>query len=266
MLLGLDHLVIAVPDPEVAAVELERAVGLASTGGGRHVAWGTYNRLAWLGDTYVELLGIFDRSLTSNGAVARAAAAALDAGRTGLVSFAVATDDVRGDVARLRAAGSPIGAPETRSRSRPDGAVVTWHAAFADLGPAEPPFLIEHEPAGAEWGEEARAARAAFTHPLGGPARIDGIVLPVPDVALASAGYLRTVGLRVDPTSATAGVGEQWVRLINGRALLDPAVVEIEIVGGGGGGHHDAVRRDAVRRDVVRRDVDAVGVRWRIRG
>lgn len=41
MYLGLDHLVIAVPDPDDAAAEREDALGLAATGGGRHHAFGT---------------------------------------------------------------------------------------------------------------------------------------------------------------------------------------------------------------------------------
>lgn len=46
-------------------------------------------------------------------------------------------------------------------------------------------------------------------------------------------------------------VGEQWVRLVPGRPMLDPAVVEIgaEVPGG---------------TSQRRRDVDCLGVRWRI--
>ena len=63
MFLGIDHLVIAVTDPDHATAQLERVLGLAATNGGRHDALGTFNRLVWLGDTYVELIGVFDRAL-----------------------------------------------------------------------------------------------------------------------------------------------------------------------------------------------------------
>jgi len=63
MLLGIDHLVIAVPDPDAAAADLEAALGIAATGGGRHAQAGTFNRLIFLGDTYLELIGIWDRAL-----------------------------------------------------------------------------------------------------------------------------------------------------------------------------------------------------------
>ena len=255
MLLRLDHLVIAVPDPDAAAAELERVVGLACTGGGRHPTWGTHNRLAWLGDTYVELIGLFDPALAPAGAVSKAVLAAREAGRTGLVSYAIATDDVDADHARLVAQGSALAEPQTRSRTRPDGEVVTWRAAYAELGPGEPPFIVQHEPTGAEWGDAARAARAGFVHPLGGPARVVGIELPVPDVVAVSAAYEATLGLRVDSASATAHVGDQSIRLMRGRPLIDPAVVVIEVLDAAGG-------VGANRR----RDADAVGVRWRIEG
>ena len=249
MLLGIDHLVIAVPDPDTAAAELERTVGLAATGGGRHEMWGTCNRLAWLGDTYIELIGLFDRGLAATGAVSRPVAEALAEDRPGLVSYALATDDAGADTARLRAAGSSIGEVETRSRIRPDGETVTWHAAYGELGPGLPPFLVEHELAGSEWSAEARTARAGFRHPIGASVRLAGLELPVRDVGAASARYTETLGIRFDPSSATAHVGEQWIRLVPGRPLKDAAVVELEV-------------EDPAA--ATRRDVDACGVRWRV--
>ena len=134
MLLGIDHLVIAVRDPDAAAATIERDLGIAFTGGGRHDAWGTFNRLAFLGDTYLELIGVFDRALVASptgSAVGRATLALLDAGREGLATFALATDDIDGDVGRLRAAGSSIASPVDGSRTRPDGEVVRWRTAAA---------------------------------------------------------------------------------------------------------------------------------------
>ena len=249
MLLRLDHLVIAVPDPDAAAAELEGTIGLACSGGGRHPLWGTFNRLAWLGDTYIELIGVFDPDLAAAGPVSRPVLAALMAGQSGLVTYALASDDAASDVSRLRSAGSAIGAPEMRSRTRPDGEVVTWHAAYAELGPALAPFIVEHELAGAEWGAPAREARASFEHPLGGRVRVDGLELPVPDVAASAMAYADTVGLGLDQTSSTAHVGDQSVRLVPGRPLQDPAVILLALDG---------------RATASRRDLDAVGVRWRV--
>ena len=65
MFLGIDHLVVAVADPYDAAVTIEGELGLAASGGGRHDALGTLNRLVWFGDSYVELIGVFDRTLVA---------------------------------------------------------------------------------------------------------------------------------------------------------------------------------------------------------
>jgi hypothetical protein len=61
VLLGIDHVALATEDPDAAAAELETKLGLAATGCGRHPAVGTYNRLFWLGDAYLELIGVFYR-------------------------------------------------------------------------------------------------------------------------------------------------------------------------------------------------------------
>jgi hypothetical protein len=247
MLLRLDHLVIAVYDPDEAAAELERRVGLACTGGGRHPAWGTYNRLAWFADTYAELIGVFDRSLTDHGPVSRAVAEALDSGREGLVCYAIATDGAVGDLARLRAAGSRLGDVEARSRTRPDGEVVRWRASFPPvLGPATPPFIVQHEPVGAEWSPEARAARASEAHPGGGPVRVTGLTVPVPDVAAAVEAYGRTLGLVVAGDPPTSAIGDQRISLVPGTPLDDPATIDLRAASGSA---------------LV---VDALGVRWRI--
>ena len=220
MLLGIDHLVIAVADPDAAAAELEAELGLTATGGGRHDA-GTRNRLVFLGDVYLELIGVWDRTLALTHPIGAAVVRSLDAGAPGLVTYAIATDGARREVMALRAAGSPISDVIAGSRLRPDGEAVAWQCAIPPrLGPAEPPFLIEHELSGAEWGNEARRARASFVHPLGGTARLVGLELVVPDPKATAAAYASTVGIVVPPgPGAVPGdrevrIGEQSVRLV----------------------------------------------------
>ncbi len=219
MLLGIDHLVIAVHDPDASAATLEADLGIAFTGGGRHEAWGTFNRLAFLGDTYLELIGVFDRALVaaSGTAVGRAALAVLDAGAEGLATFALATDDIAGDVARLQAAGSLIGAPVEGARTRPDGDTVRWRTAAAALGPCEPPFLIEHAYEGAEWDDAARAARAAFEHPSGGHVRLTQLELQCAEPRALAAACARTVGTGVP----TVGRRSRCRRWSSGRPAIE---------------------------------------------
>jgi hypothetical protein len=214
MLTGIDHLVVAVRSVEAAAGVMGRDLGLEVTGGGRHEAMGTYNRLAFLGDTYVELIGVFDRDLVlSSGsfAVARAVLDRLESGGDGLATYALAVDDAAAEVDRLQAAGSPIGGPVPGSRRRPDGEVVRWTCAFPELGPDRPPFLIEHEPAGVEWGEAARAARALFRHPGGGTVRLASLELPVDDPAAAASEYGTELGI---------AFSEGWRAMIGAQAIV----------------------------------------------
>jgi hypothetical protein len=223
MLLGIDHLVIAVADPDAAAASLESELGLVAAGGGRH-ATGTGNRLIFLGDAYVELIGVWDRALALTHPIGAAAVRALDAEAPGLVTFALATDGARREVTALRAAGSPISDVVAGSRTRPDGGIVAWQCAFPPrLGPAEPPFLIEHELSGPEWSDGARRARASFVHPFGGTARLVGLELVVPDPAAVAAAYAAMLGIGVLPgPGAVPGerevrIGEQAVRLVPAR-------------------------------------------------
>jgi hypothetical protein len=243
MLTGIDHLVIAVADPDAAADAMERELGLAFTGGGRHEHAGTFNRLAFLGDSYVELIGVFDRAVVLSNtafAVGRASLAFLESGSEGLATWAVATNDIERDTARLRAGGSRIAPPVEGSRTRPDGEVVRWRTAFPPLGPGEPPFLIEHEMTGAEWGPEARAARGRFAHPVGGRLRMAGLELAVADPVAAAAKSEQWSGLGFGH-DLVASMGAQTVGLRpsgGGRDALptvsvaasDPATPALELV------------------------------------
>src|SRR6478735_10655604 len=142
MYLGIDHLVIAVTDPDGAVTAFERAIGPAPTGGGRHDALGTFNRVVWLGETYIELISVFDPVLAEDSWVGRPALRALEAGG-GFATWAIATDDLDGDLAGLRAGGSSLGDARSGERRRGDGALVRWRLAAAEtLGPLDPPFLI----------------------------------------------------------------------------------------------------------------------------
>ncbi len=164
-----------------------------------------------------------------------AALAHLDERGEGLATYALATDDVARDVARLRAAGSPIGEPVPGSRTRPDGEVVRWVCAFPEMGPERPPFLIEHEEAGAEWGEEARATRAAFRHPDGGQVRLTALEQSVADAPSVSRAYGTVLGIAF-AEGRRAVIGAQSIRLREGAGTPvvelagEPGTAPLEVV------------------------------------
>lgn len=246
MLLGIDHLVIACVDPDAAAAGLERELGLRASGGGRHEALGTFNRLVWLGDTYLELIGVFDRALAERSWIGTPVVRALDAGG-GLATWAVATDDLEGDVARLNAGGAGLAEPIAGERVRPDDRVVRWRLSVPrELGPERPPFLIEHDATSAEWSPEERAARAD------GPARLSVLELSVDDINRTSQTFLQAVDLRFRPSLAghgarDANLSDQVLRFSRTRA------------GGSGCKVHLEVREGVEVERVV------LGVAWRLR-
>jgi len=128
MLTGIDHLVIGCADPDAAAADLERTIGLAPGGGERHEALGTYNRIIWLGDSYLELIGVFDRELAARSWIGAPSLRAVDGGG-GLATWALATNAIDEDVARLNARGANLAAPIDGERRGPDGSVVRWRLA-----------------------------------------------------------------------------------------------------------------------------------------
>jgi hypothetical protein len=232
MFLGIDHLVIAVADPDDAAAQLEADLGLEATGGGRHDVLGTFNRLVWLGDSYLELIGVFNRALAERSWLGPPVLRKLDQGE-GFATWAIATDAIEADLAGLRDAGSDLDDPVAGERRRADGAVVRWRlAATRLLGPSEPPFLIEHDPASAEWAPADRAARRTQEPAIGGPVRLEVLELPVDDVNGTIQQFLRTTGLRFRPSLAGGGardsnVGGQLVRLRPRRGASRAAVVRL---------------------------------------
>ncbi len=255
MLIGIDHLVVAVADPDGAAAQLSRTLGLEATGGGRHDALGTFNRLVWLGDTYLELIGVFERSLAQRSWIGEPTVRVLDDGG-GLATWALASDALERDVADLRATGADLGDPMPGERRRPDGAVVRWRlSAPPRLGPSEPPFLIEHDVGSAEWTSRDRAGRAGQRHPIGGAVRLEALELAVDDVNLAIQRFTRSAGLRFRPSLAGGGardatVGSQTVRLRPRRS--GPRVATI----------HLAAAAPADPRAGI---ADLVGCRWVLR-
>jgi hypothetical protein len=189
MLLGIDHVVLAVDDPDATAATLETELGLAAGGGGRHDALGTYNRLVWLGDSYLELVGVFDRELAERGWLGPAVLAALERGG-GLATWAIAVDDLEAQL-RWAPEDSLVG-PIDGQRLRDDGRLVRWRLAHPSALSPTMPFLIEHDATGAEWTPAEREARAADEHPIGGRVRLVTVLVET-ETPAAAAARLRTV-------------------------------------------------------------------------
>ncbi|HYM84481.1 MAG TPA: VOC family protein [Candidatus Dormibacteraeota bacterium] len=238
MLLGIDHVVIACDDLDAAAARMERDLGLRVSEGGRHERLGTENRLVWLGDSYLELIAVTDPSVAATSWLGAPTVAALDRG-DGLATYALASDDLAGDLERLRASGARLDGPIDGERVRPDGAVVRWRFALPPkLGPDQPPFLIEHDTTSAEWTPDAREARAADLQLLDAAVRLSGLELPVADVATTQGRYLRSLALLFRPSLAGSGardvtIGSHTIRLRRARHHELP-VIRLDVLAAAG--------------------------------
>jgi Glyoxalase-like domain len=98
----IDHVIYAAADLDEAAARIERELGLAVHGGGRHEGLGTHNRIVPLGGGYLELLAIADPDEAAGSDLGRAL---LARDGDGLCGWAVAVDDVEPVARRL---GTPV--------------------------------------------------------------------------------------------------------------------------------------------------------------
>ena len=229
MLRGIDHIAVAVADPDAAAAEIEQRLGLVAGDGGRHEGLGTRNRLVWLADgSYLELIGVEDEERAAAWAMGAATLSALRRGG-GLAAYALDDRPLQPDVRALQGNGSLIADPAHGSRRRPDGEVVEWWTAFPPrIGPDGLPFLIEHAMTGAEWGTDALAARARYVHRLGSAVRLAGLDLAVPDPTASAAEHAQQLGMLFSLVghSAACSIGQHVVRL-NPASQADAPVVVI---------------------------------------
>jgi catechol 2,3-dioxygenase-like lactoylglutathione lyase family enzyme len=214
MLLGIDHLVIAVPNLKTAIKNYQR-LGFTVVPGGRHPV-GTYNGLIALADgSYIELISFYRDNSEHRWWDA------LQKGG-GLVDFCMQTDDLAGDTAKLRNAGVEIDDPVPWSRTRPDGYQLKWLLSLAcgeHRGVA--PFLIQDETP-----REERVPRE--TSHANGARGIGCITVAVNDIPTvkrwyeAGLGYAGVEAVRNDLRAAGLGFAIGAHRL----ELLAPAAPE----------------------------------------
>jgi len=208
MILGIDHILIAVDDLELA-IEVYEQLGFQVLRGGKHPKMGTQNALAPLADgTYLELIGIFDQALAEEASPLIVAALKH---KNRLARFVLESDNLDAEVATLRARGFEIGDAQAGERERPDGQRVAWRAAF----PADPrlPFLIQDV--------TPRALRVpAPTQGLGQTLRIGDVNIGVIDVPTAQAVYEKLLGVSGEDGWFTLSRGDVILQDVNTERVL----------------------------------------------
>jgi hypothetical protein len=131
-------------------------LGIATVPGGVHPRWGTANRVAPLGDAYLELLAVVDEDVATNTPLGRAILRRSDGGDRWF-ALCVADDDIDATAARL---GLTV---EPGARTKPDGDEVRWRGAGIEDArrSSDLPFFIS-------WDTPAtHPGRTEIAHPAG---------------------------------------------------------------------------------------------------
>jgi len=204
MITRFDHLVIAVLDLERAS-ERFRALGFEVRPGGEHPGQGTYNAIIRFGLDYIELLAIHDEAEARAGGLSGPGLVEyLREREWGMAGYALATDDIAGDAARLQATGLPVVGPFAMSRQRPDGSTLAWRLLIPGGTPwrRQWPFLIQW----ATPDSERLAVERPGEHP-NGVTGVLGALVTVRDLAAATDLYERGLGLARYSAAGLEGFG-----------------------------------------------------------
>jgi Glyoxalase-like domain len=186
MRLKVDHVTVCGSDL-VAMRRSFAEAGLATTYGGPHANGVTHmDLLAFPDGSYLELIAPV-RPL-SGGTGMMPGWAPLMAGNAGAGAWAVQSFDIRGDAARLRAAGIEVRGPEAGGRERRDGAGLEWETAMVGPGAAGSvlPFLIQD-----------KTARSLRVPPADGVTEVSGVakvVIAVREIERSAALFRRAFG------------------------------------------------------------------------
>ena len=207
-MLRLDHLGYAVRDLDGAAVRFREELGLDSVVGGRHVGFGTANRIVPLGDQYIEIVGAVDEAEARRSAFGRSVLERTAQGDGWLVIVAT-TDDVEVEAARL---GLEV---TTGARARPDGSQVRWRMTGLDAPEREPwmPFFMtwdipeELHPGRQRAGHGVQAQGLAWVEVGGDPERLRA--------------WLGGQDLPIRVTDAPPGIVRAAVATAGGEIVID---------------------------------------------
>jgi len=204
MITRFDHLVIAVRDLDIAS-ERFRALGFEVRPGGEHPGQGTHNAIIRFGLDYIELLAIRDETEARAGGLSGVALVEYLRGREwGMAGYALATDDIESDAARLKGSGISAVGPFAMSRQRPDGSTLAWRLLIPDGTPWRRPwpFLIQWETPDSE----RLSVEQPGTHP-NGVMRVLGALVTVRDLASTTDLYEHALELPRYPAAGLEGFG-----------------------------------------------------------
>lgn len=232
MITGIDHVVVVVQDLE-EAIRDYAALGFTVTPGGTHADGRTQNVLITFADgSYIEVLAFLDRERSLDHPWRHR----LDEGE-GIEDFALGSDDLDADVARMQSEGARVGLEVGQvgdgGRRRPDGQELRWRTMrfLQPEGDAALPFIIQDVTA-----RELRVPGGAATQHRLPVAGIAGVTVAVRDLGLYRERYaalLGASGVTRDGQRARIPIGSQWIELVTPEAGIDGVAERIQRHGEG---------------------------------
>lgn len=203
MLTGIDHVILGVKDLERASALFSEQLGLSVSGGGRHPAAGTANRIIVIGDTYLELITVVAPDEAQPSMLERLAKG------EGYWNFALASDAIETDCQRMRARGVPVLGPNRGELRAADGRSRSWLRADIERPDLAQhyPFLIQHDSSGEERRFRLAGWRQPPPHPLGA-VRVSSVAIAVADLDEGRRRFSQIYGLEASPPYT--GEAEHW--------------------------------------------------------
>ncbi len=213
---GIDHIVIAVRDLELAIAEYT-AAGFMVAPGGEHTNGTTHNALIPFADgSYVELIAWKQPDEPADTPWWHR----FQAGE-GVIDFALRTDDLDAEMSRLRANGLNVPEPEAGGRTRPDGQRVEWrNLRFGEGSAPSLPFYCHSTN-----DRSLRVPGGAAAIHENGVTGVAGVTIGVTDLNAASRDFARVTGAANDAGRFEIGgvdTGSVWIALVEHMAD-DPA-------------------------------------------
>ena len=203
MLTALDHVIIGVRDLEQATNIFRQQLGLVASGGGIHPTGGTANRIIVIGETYIELIAVYEPAEAQQSMLARLAKG------EGYLNFVIASQDIAADSAAIVARKNKLFGPKAGELRSADGRSRAWIRADIEQPDLTQryPFLIQHDSSG----EERRFRLAGWStppeHPLGAT-KILSTTIVVADLDEATQRFQRIYGL--EPSNTFSGERDSW--------------------------------------------------------
>lgn len=224
-MLRLDHLVLLTLDLEQATREYEQ-LGFTVTPGGEHADGLTRNALVSFADgTYLELISFLDPDASADNVWNWRPFVALGGG---LIDYCAVSDDLGGDVGRLRESGFEVDGPASGGRTLPGGEEIRWRVARIRQQGRVLPFLIEDETPR----DRRVPGDPATIHP-NGALGISRLRIAAPDAKQATASLATLTGpgfhlggccVEVQGPKDAGGAGEQRLK----RLGAGPFVAELD--------------------------------------